>query len=165
MKQMRFKDKLAWTGGALFIYLICCQIPLYGVVRAAGADPFFWMRVILASNRGSLMELGISPLITSSMIVEFLVNSKILRIDRKVREDAVLIKQSQKLLGLLITFTSALGYVYSGAYGDLATIGYGNAVLIIAQLFFAGFIVLMLDEMMSEGWGLGSGISLFGARL
>lgn len=93
---MRFKDKLAWTGGALFIYLICCQIPLYGVVRAAGADPFFWMRVILASNRGSLMELGISPLITSSMIIEFLVNSRVLKIDRKVREDAVLLKQAQK---------------------------------------------------------------------
>lgn len=72
--------------------------------------------------------------------------------------DSVLLRT---VLGIIFTFTSALGYVYSGAYGDIPSIGYGNAVLIIAQLSFAGFVVLMLDEMMSEGWGLGSGISLF----
>jgi preprotein translocase subunit SecY len=34
-----------------------------------GADPFYWMRVILASNKGTLMELGISPIVTSGMIL------------------------------------------------------------------------------------------------
>lgn len=59
------KEKIIWTGITLFIYLVCCQIPLYGVNRASGADPFYWMRVILASNRGTLMELGISPIVTA----------------------------------------------------------------------------------------------------
>jgi len=66
---VRFKDKILWTSITLFIYLICCQIPIYGVYKTSGADPLYWMRVILASNKGSLMELGISPLITSNMIV------------------------------------------------------------------------------------------------
>ena len=34
------------------------------------ADPFYWLRVIMASNRGTLMELGISPIVTSSMIMQ-----------------------------------------------------------------------------------------------
>ena len=38
---------------------MCCQIPIYGVQSAKSSDPFYWMRVILASNRGTLMELGI----------------------------------------------------------------------------------------------------------
>ena len=37
--------------------------------RTTGSDPFYWMRVILASNRGPLMELGISPIVSAGMIV------------------------------------------------------------------------------------------------
>jgi protein transport protein SEC61 subunit alpha len=54
---------------SLLVYLITSQIPLYGIVRTQSADPLFWMRAILASNRGSLMELGISPIITAGMVV------------------------------------------------------------------------------------------------
>ena len=46
-------------------------------------------------------------------------------------------------------------------YGDLDKLGAGNALLIIIQLAFAGIIVIMLDELLSKGYGLGSGISLF----
>lgn len=47
-------------------------------------------------------------------------------------------------------------------YGDLDKIGAGNAILIILQLTFAGVIVLMLDELLTNGYGLGnSAISLF----
>jgi len=63
------REKVIWTGITLFIYLVCSQIPIYGVTRTQGADPFYWMRVILASNRGTLMELGISPTVTASMVM------------------------------------------------------------------------------------------------
>lgn len=49
----------------------------------------------------------------------------------------------------------------SGMYGDLNTLGAGNAILIILQLFVAGMIVITLDELLQKGYGLGSGISLF----
>jgi protein transport protein SEC61 subunit alpha len=42
---------MLWTVVTLFIFLVCCQIPLYGVAASKSSDPFFWMRVILASNR------------------------------------------------------------------------------------------------------------------
>lgn len=45
---------------------------VYFVYIAQGADPFYWMRVILASNRGTLMELGISPIVTAGMILQLL---------------------------------------------------------------------------------------------
>merc|ERR1712157_563509 len=59
------------------------------------------------------------------------------------------------------TIGEAIAYVVSGMYGDLGTIGAGNALLIIMQLFIAGLIVLLLDELLQKGYGLGSGISLF----
>ena len=46
-------------------------------------------------------------------------------------------------------------------YGDVDRIGAGNAMLILLQLTFAVIVVIMLDEMLQKGWGLGSGISLF----
>ncbi|KAJ6840227.1 protein transport protein Sec61 subunit alpha-like [Iris pallida] len=46
-------------------------------------------------------------------------------------------------------------------YGSVSQLGAGNAILIILQLFFAGIIVICLDELLQKGYGLGSGISLF----
>jgi len=141
--------------------LVCCQIPLYGIVTSKSADPFYWMRVILASNRGSLMELGISPIITSGMVMQLLAGSRIIDVDQSLKEDRNLFNGAQKLFGMLITMGEAVAYVMSGMYGDLRELGAGNALLIIFELFFAGVIVLLLDELMQKGYGIGSGISLF----
>ncbi|CAI5960803.1 unnamed protein product [Closterium sp. NIES-65] len=46
-------------------------------------------------------------------------------------------------------------------YGDVRDLGATNAILIIVQLFFAGIIIICLDELLQKGYGLGSGISLF----
>jgi len=54
------------------VYLVCCQIPLYGISNSKSSDPFYWMRVILASNKGTLMELGISPIVTSGLVMQLL---------------------------------------------------------------------------------------------
>jgi protein transport protein SEC61 subunit alpha len=46
-------------------------------------------------------------------------------------------------------------------YGPVGELGLFRSVLIILQLFIAGFMVLMLDELLQKGYGLGSGTSLF----
>jgi protein transport protein SEC61 subunit alpha len=54
-KKVPIKEKVLWTAITLFVYLVCCQIPLYGISNSKSSDPFYWMRVILASNKGTLM--------------------------------------------------------------------------------------------------------------
>ena len=66
----RSQEKVLWTAITLFIFLVCCQIPIYGCKTNKSSDPFYWMRVLLASNRGTLMELGISPIITSGLVMQ-----------------------------------------------------------------------------------------------
>jgi len=61
-----------WTAAALLVYLVCSQMPLYGIGQARNSDPFYIMRMILASSRGSLMELGVTPIITSGTIMQVL---------------------------------------------------------------------------------------------
>merc|ERR1719221_833036 len=160
-RKIPFKEKLLWTSISLFVFLVCCQIPLYGIMTNKSADPFYWMRVILASNRGTLMELGISPIVTSGMVMQLLAGSRIIDVDQSLKEDRMLFQGAQKLFGMLITLGEAVAYVMSGMYGDLRELGAGNSILIITQLFFAGVIVLLLDELMQKGYGMGSGISLF----
>jgi len=160
-QKVPFREKVMWTIITLFIFLICCQIPLYGIKSSNASDPFYWMRVILASNRGTLMELGISPIVTSGLVMQLLAGSKIIDVDQSLKEDRALFQGAQKLFGMVITIGEAVAYVLSGMYGDVKDLGAGNAVLIIIQLFFAGIIVIILDELLQKGYGLGSGISLF----
>merc|ERR1711937_429945 len=111
------------------------------------------------------MELGMSPIITSGMIMQLLVGAKMIDVNMQSREDRELFQASQKLFGLLITFGEALAYLLSGMYGPVGELGLIRSLLIIAQLFLAGFMVLMLDELLQKGYGLGSGISLFIATI
>ncbi|RID69651.1 hypothetical protein BRARA_C01733 [Brassica rapa] len=139
-RKVPFREKVIYTVISLFIFLVCSQLPLYGIHSTTGADPFYWMRVILASNRGTVMELGITPIVTSGLVMQLLAGSKIIEVDNNVREDRALLNGAQKLLGILIAIGEAVAYVLSGMYGPVGQLGVGNAILIILQLFFAGII-------------------------
>lgn len=160
-RKIPFREKVLWTGITLLIFLVCCQIPLYGIKSSESSDPFYWSRVILASNRGTLMELGIGPIVTSGMVMQLLAGSKIIEVDQGLKEDRALFSGVQKLFGIIITIGQGSAYVFSGMYGDLRELGAGSALLIVIQLMIAGVIVLCLDELLQKGYGLGSGISLF----
>lgn len=60
-----------------------------------------------------------------------------------------------------MTFGQALVSILSGMYGDPKAIGAGICLLLVLQLTVAGMIVILLDELLQKGYGLGSGISLF----
>jgi protein transport protein SEC61 subunit alpha len=160
-KKVPFREKMLWTAITLFIFLVCSQIPLYGIRSTNSSDPFYWMRVILASNRGTLMELGISPIVTSGLVMQLLAGSKIIEVDQSNKEDRALFSGAQKLLGMIITIGQGSAYVLSGMYGDISELGLGTGFMIVFQLFVAGILVVLLDELLQKGYGLGSAISLF----
>ncbi|KAI6216263.1 Plug-translocon domain-containing protein [Aphelenchoides besseyi] len=159
-RKIPFRERLMWTAISLFIFLTCCQIPLFGIMSTDSADPLYWMRVIMASNRGTLMELGISPIVTSGMIMQFLSGVKLIEV-AETPKDRARFNGAQRFFGMVITFGQATAYVMSGMYGKPNELGVGICFLIILQLVIASLIVLLLDEMLQKGYGLGSGISLF----
>lgn len=155
------RERMMWTAVALFVFLLCCQIPVYGARQGSASDPFYWMRVVLASNKGTLMELGISPIVTASLIAEFFVGVKVISYDSSSREDRAAFEGLQKVLALIITVVEGAAYVSSGMYGDPKLIGYGWCAAIVFQLCCATLICILLDELLQKGWGVGSGTSLF----
>jgi len=107
------------------------------------------------------MELGISPIVTSSMVMQLLAGSGLIRVNQSLRSDRELYAAAQKAFGIVITLGEAIAYVVAGMYGDINDIGAVNAILIIVQLFISGIVVILLDELLSKDHGLGQGISLF----
>lgn len=94
--QVPFNQKVLWTAVTLLIFLVCSQVPLYGIMSSDSADPLYWMRVILASNRGTLMELGITPIVTSGMIMQLLAGANLIDVDFSLKEDRALFSGAQK---------------------------------------------------------------------
>ena len=159
-KEVRFNEKVLWTFGALVIYFIMSSIPLYGIVTTGG-DPFEFLRTIMASNRGTLAELGIGPIVTAGLILQILVGSKIINVDMGDPEERALYTGAQKVLSVFMTLFEGAAYIIGGAYGSPAELGSQMIMIIMGQLLAAGVAIILLDEMIQKGWGLGSGISLF----
>ncbi|EFO62905.1 Sec61-alpha [Giardia lamblia P15] len=160
-KTVRFTTKGLYTFLALIVYLTASQVPLYGLHSSIRKDPLFWLRSIFAGQRGSLMELGIGPTITSSFFLKILISSKVLPFDKNNEVESQVFNRVQNLIGFIFTFFQAVLYVLAGIYGSISQIGMFSAVAIIAQLTISSILVQVLDEMLENGWGIGSGISLF----
>lgn len=107
------------------------------------------------------MELGITPIVTSGMIMQLLAGANIIQVDHSLREDRALFSAAQKLFAMVMTLGQALVQVMSGFYGDPNDLGAGICLILVLQLFVAGIVVILLDELLQKGYGLGSGISLF----
>lgn len=61
-------------------------------------DPWYWSRVVMASNRGTLMELGISPIVTSGMVMQLLSGSGLISYDQSNKEEKAIFNASQKCM-------------------------------------------------------------------
>ncbi|MFX1387575.1 MAG: preprotein translocase subunit SecY [Promethearchaeota archaeon] len=160
-REVTFKEKFIWTALVLIIYLILSNVPLYGVNIQESTDYFYWLRVILASQRGTLTELGIGPIVTSGLIMQLLLGSRIINVNMADPYDRAMFSGSQKVLAVFLTIFNAVAYIMGGAFGPLSDIGISGAFFIFFQLLFAGIIIILLDELLQKGWGLGSGVSLF----
>jgi preprotein translocase subunit SecY/protein transport protein SEC61 subunit alpha len=156
-RKVGFNEKLFWTAIVLIIYLVMTEVPLYGIAQEA-TDQFGALRVIFASNRGTLMELGIGPIVTAGLILQLLVGSAIIQANMSDSQDRGLFTVASKFFSILLTGIQAAAYIISGMYGALPTT---VTIIIFIQLLGSGIIVMLMDELVQKGWGLGSGISLF----
>ena len=156
-RRIGFNQKIMWTALALIIYLIMAEIPLYGLEQSSGFE-MTYLRVIFASNRGTLLELGIGPIVTAGLILQLLAGSGIIGVDMANPEDRGLFTTASKFFSILLTGVQAFAYIIGGVYGTLSV---STSIVIFFQLLFAGVIIMLLDEMIQKGWGIGSGISLF----
>ena len=156
-KKISLQTKLLWCGVALLIYMVMGQTPLYGAT-APEFDFLAFARVIFASQQGTLIELGIGPIVTAGLLMQLLRGSDILKFDFKKPEERGIFQTATKLVTYVVIVVESIVYaaaVYGGATEPFVL------YVIIGQLMAASIIIMFMDELIQKGWGLGSGISLF----
>jgi len=166
-KPISFKGKLAWTTIVLTIYLIMGQIPLYPLNYSTNPSlqgaQIALMSIVFASKLGTLMQLGVGPIVTAGLIMQLLVGSKLINMDLTDPTEKALFTGAQKLLAIIFAAFEAGAYLVGGFFGSPPS-GFTYplfATLIFIQLFIAGVLVIYLDEILEKGWGFGSAVSLF----
>ncbi|HSQ02172.1 MAG TPA: preprotein translocase subunit SecY [Methanobacterium sp.] len=151
-----FKEKLKWTGVILILYFILSQVTLFGL-SATAVDQFASLRAVLAGSFGSIITLGIGPIVSASIILQLLVGGKIVNLDLSKPEDKAYFQGTQKLLAIIFTLFEAAVLVLTGA---LPASSPDFVWILILQITVGGILIIFLDEVVSK-WGFGSGVGLF----
>ena len=156
VSRQTFKSKLKWTGLILLIYFAMTQIHVYGIPSEFQSQFQLW-ETLLGSSFGTLMTLGIGPIVTASIVLQLLVGSKIIPWDLTTENGRVLFQGTQKFAAVLLSFVEGGIYVLMGAVPAASP---GLVWIVIVQIALGGILVIFMDELISK-WGFGSGVGLF----
>ncbi len=163
-RRLSFKEKATWTLVTLVLFYLLGRIPLFGLGDNA-LQQFEYLSVILGAEFGSLISLGIGPLVTASIVLQLLTGSGILKFELTTSEGKRKFQAVQKLSSFFFILFEASIYVLMGGLAPASTYA-GTSIytqlqlMLILQLFIGGLLIMFMDEVVSK-WGFGSGISLF----
>ncbi len=165
-RHVHFKEKFGWTVAILMLYFILTNVPVFGL-SPESIDIFAAYRALFAGATGSILALGIGPIVTASIILQLLVGAGIVRLDLTNPEDRAAYQDFQRFLVFVMIALEAAPQILGGLLKPDVTLaeklGVSPSVislLIFIQLFIGGALIVYMDEVVSK-WGIGSGVSLF----
>ncbi len=163
-KKLSFKEKLKWTGIILVLFFIIGLVPLFGLGQNA-LQRFELLSIILGASFGSIISLGIGPIVTASIVLQLLNGSGLIKFDLQTKEGKQRFQGIQKVLAFFFVVFEAFIYVFMGGLAPPEALT-GSALyfqlelLLVFQLILGGILIMFMDEVVSK-WGFGSGLSLF----
>jgi preprotein translocase subunit SecY len=155
-KHLSFNEKMKWTFLVLVIFFILSAVPIFGL-GANALSQFEFLSVVLGASFGSIVTLGIGPIVTASIVLQLLVGSGIISKNLQTHEGKAWFQGTQKLLTYFFILIEAIIFVIMGGLSPMQ--GIHPAVLIV-QICIGGLIIVFLDDLINK-WGFGSGVSLF----
>lgn len=163
---VHFKNKLMWTLGILVLYFALANIPLFGL-SSDSIDLFEQYRAFFAGASGSLMLLGIGPIVTASIVLQLLVGADVIKLNMSDPADQAFFQGAQKFMVFVMIVLEALPQIVGGYImpdvGVASALGVTPSVvtgMIFVQICIGGVLILFMDEIVSK-WGIGSGVGLF----
>ncbi|MGB7994374.1 preprotein translocase subunit SecY, partial [Methanoregula sp.] len=164
---VHFKNKLMWTLGILILYFALTNIPIFGLASSS-QDVFLYWRALLAGATGSIVDLGIGPIVTASIVLQLLKGADILQIDTSEARGQVMYMGLQKILILVMIVVEAAPNLIGGFMQPDPTIAahffggnlFAVSLLIFLQICVGGVLIFLMDEVVTK-WGIGSGVGLF----
>lgn len=160
---VHFRTKMTWTLTILIVYFAMTNVAIYGL-GGETIDLFSQYRAILAGASGSLMHLGIGPIVTGSIIMQLFTGAKIINLNLQNPKDKEIYQGTQKVLVIVMIIVESVPQVFGflePSAAIVSDVGLTWArMTIITQLAIGSYLVFLMDESVSK-WGIGSGISLF----
>ena len=156
--RLPLSTRLTWTAVAVLIYLAMTMIPLYGIdpeTARAVASPI--IAIIFGMANGTLAQLGVGPIVIAGILLEILVFTNLIKLNLERPEDRAKFDKMYKVLALVIAVGESFALWVGGQFGEVSMF---SATLIAIQLAIATAIILLLDDMLVKGWGIGSAVSL-----
>ncbi len=154
-KKLAFNVKLKWTLIVLIAFFVLTNISLFGLSNNA-LERFEYLAIIMGTDFGSIVSLGIGPIVMASIILQLLTGAGIVNINTNTVEGKKFFQGVQKLLVFFFIIFEALVYVLMNGLEALP----GLRWVMILQLILGGLAIYYMNEL-SEKWGFGSGVSLF----
>ncbi|MEM2954602.1 MAG: preprotein translocase subunit SecY [Candidatus Nanoarchaeia archaeon] len=164
VQKLAFNKKLIWTGLVLILFFILSYLPLFGLGQNA-LQQFEYLSIILGASFGSVISLGIGPIVTASIVMQLLVGSGLMGIDMTKKENRAKFHAMQKIAVIFFIIFESVVYVLMGGLAPdpvfAGTLTYRFLqIALIAQLALGGYLIVLLDDVVSK-WGFGSGVGLF----
>ena len=153
------KTKLMWSAIALVLFFVMGNITLIGL-EASSAAQLELFQTVLASKIGTLVTVGIGPIVLASIILQLLIGAKVLNLNLSEPRDKARFMSMQKMFAIFLCFFEAAAYAGFGVMPALIQPQQGMFLLVVLQIALGSIVLLYLDEIVSK-WGLGSGIGLF----
>jgi len=154
-KRVSFNVKLKWTLVVLVLFFVLANIPLYGLA-VNSLERFKYLAIILGTDFGSIISLGIGPIVMASIVLQLLLGGGLLQIDTRTEEGKKYFQGLQKIMVFAFIIFEAIVYVVMK--GLEANPGF--QAIVIFQLVLGGLAIVFLDDLVTK-WGFGSGVSLF----
>jgi len=155
-KNLSFSQKLKWTGLILLIFFILGAVHIFGLGDNALAQ-FEYLSVVLGASFGSIISLGIGPIVTASIVLQLLNGAGIIPFDLTTHDGKNKFQGTQKLLTYFFIILESAIYVLMGGLSPVSGM---SPLVVIFQLFLGGVLIVFLDDIINK-WGFGSGVSLF----
>jgi preprotein translocase subunit SecY len=164
---VHFKNKLIWTVGILVLYFVLTNIPVFGLAPNS-ADILAAYRALLAGASGSIIHLGIGPIVTASIVLQLLKGADILHIDTSETRGQVMYMGLQKILIMVMIVVEAAPNLVGGFLQPDPVIAnqffggnlFAVSLMIFVQICIGGVLIFFMDEVVTK-WGIGSGVGLF----
>jgi len=165
-RHVHFREKIKWTGAILLLYFILSNIPVFGLSEES-IDLFEMYRAFFAGASGSIILLGIGPIVTASIVLQLLVGARVIPLDLSNPQDQRLFQLTQKWLVVLMIILETLPQIWGGYLKPNPEVAQSLGIslsaltfLIFLQVFIGGLLIMFMDEVVSK-WGIGSGVGLF----
>lgn len=155
---LTFRQKLKWSAVIMCVYFLMFSTPAFGVSIATINQPLIQLiSVIFASRIGSLITVGIGPIVLASIVLQLITGTGIFSIDLNDPEQKGRFQAIQKLAAMSIAVLEAYIFV---ATGYVPIVNQSYVGIVVFQLALSAIFIIFLDESMTK-WGITSGINLF----